>query len=193
MFRRSLRAHVLRSVLVGSTLVGSWLGMQAVHELGHVVGAGLTGGSISRVVLHPLTISRTDLAKNPHPAAVAWAGPLFGAAVPLLAWGAAAALRAPGAFVLRFFAGFCLIANGVYLAAGSLAGIGDAGQLLQHGAPAWSLWLVGLPAVVAGLRLWHRQSHHFGLGSEPDDVHPGVACGSGAACLLLVILGLLFP
>jgi predicted Zn-dependent protease len=48
-------------MLIGSTVVGSWLGMQAVHELGHVLGAWWTDGDVSRVVLHPLSISRTDL------------------------------------------------------------------------------------------------------------------------------------
>lgn len=65
-----------QTILIGSTLLGSWLGMQAVHELGHVAGAWLTGGRVERVVLHPLTISRTDLATNPHPLPVVWAGPV---------------------------------------------------------------------------------------------------------------------
>ena len=48
-----------QAILVVSTLLGSWLGMQAAHELGHVIGAFFTGGEIARVVLHPLTKSRT--------------------------------------------------------------------------------------------------------------------------------------
>src|SRR5262249_34871163 len=72
--------------LIVSTLVASWLGMQAVHELGHVLGAWLTGGRVARVVLHPLTISRTDLGHNPSPLAVVWAGPVFGALAPVLLW-----------------------------------------------------------------------------------------------------------
>ena len=67
--------RLLQIVLIGSTVVGSWLGMQAVHEAGHVLGAWLTGGRVARVVLHPLTISRTDLAENPWPLAVVWARP----------------------------------------------------------------------------------------------------------------------
>src|SRR5207244_4610135 len=96
-------------VLITSTVVGSWLGMQAVHESGHVLGAWLTGARVMRVVLHPLTISRTDLADNPHPLAVVWAGPVIGVLLPLFLWLGAAGLRMPGAFVLRFFAGFCLL------------------------------------------------------------------------------------
>jgi len=158
------RSPILRAVLISSTLLGSWLAMQAVHELGHVIGAAVSGGRVARVVLHPLTISRTDMAENPQPLVVAWAGPLGGIAMPLMLWLLSATLRLPGTFVLRFFAGFCLIANGVYLSAGAVAGIGDAGDLFRHGSPGWCLWLFGALTVPAGLWLWHRQGRHFGLG-----------------------------
>src|SRR4051794_7181530 len=95
-------------VLIVSTLLLSWLGMMAVHELGHVLGAWVTGGTVAKVILHPLTISRTDLAHNPHPLYVVWAGPVVGVVLPLLAWLIARAARWPEAYLLRFFAGFCL-------------------------------------------------------------------------------------
>src|SRR5262245_12677740 len=99
--------------------------MQMVHELGHILGAWLTGGRVERVVFHPMTISRTDLSDNPKPLIVVWAGPLLGVLLPMLMWGLAASMQMPGAFVLRFFAGFCLIANGAYIGGGSFGGIGD--------------------------------------------------------------------
>jgi len=40
-------------MFVLSLLALNWFGMMAVHELGHVLGAIATGGSIERVVLHP--------------------------------------------------------------------------------------------------------------------------------------------
>src|SRR5436305_1539520 len=98
-------------VLVVSTLANCWLGMQIVHECGHVLGAWATGGLVKKVVLRPWTLSRTDLASNPDPLVVAWAGPVFGAVVPLAVWLTVALARWPGAYWLRFFAGFCLIAN----------------------------------------------------------------------------------
>src|SRR5580698_1154821 len=97
--------RVHQVVLTFFTLLGSWLGMQDVHELGHVTAAWLTGGRVSKVVLYPLTISRTALAEDPHPLAVVWGGPLVGAALPLAFWLSARALRLQGDFVLRFFAG----------------------------------------------------------------------------------------
>src|SRR2546423_98584 len=122
-----------RELLIACTVLSSWLAMQAVHELGHVGGAWLTGGRVARVVLHPLTISRTDLAENPAPLAVVWAGPLFGNALPIIAWLTASAAKLPGNFLLRFFAGFCLVANGLYIGVGSFLQIGDCGEMLRHG------------------------------------------------------------
>src|SRR6266542_4386859 len=93
-------------VLIASTVLGSWLGMQVVHESGHVLGACITGGRVGRVVLYPLTFSRTDLVHNPSPLIVVWAGPVIGVVVPLLIWAVAATARLAGDFVLRYFAGF---------------------------------------------------------------------------------------
>jgi hypothetical protein len=176
-------------MLIGCTLLGSWLAMQAVHELGHVLGAWLTGGRVERVVLHPLTVSRTDLSYNPRPLVVAWAGPVVGSAAPLVIWAAALLGRLPGAFVLRFFAGVCLVANGLYLGVGSFNRIGDGGDLLRQGAALWQLWLFGAMTTPLGVLLWHRQGEHFGLGKAQGQVDRRVAWASLAACLLLLILG----
>jgi hypothetical protein len=177
-------------VLIVSTVVGSWLAMQAVHESGHAVGAWLTGGRVARVVWHPLTISRTDLADNPHPLAVAWAGPVCGIAVPLLLCAIAQAARLPGAFVLRFFAGFCLLANGLYIGLGSFGRVGDCGELLRHGSAPWQLWLFGTVTAPAGLWLWHRQGPHFGLGPAKGLVNCSVAWVTLMACVMLLAVGI---
>jgi hypothetical protein len=165
--------------------------MQAAHEFGHILGAWVTGGKVSRVVLHPLTISRTDLSHNPNPLVVVWAGPVVGAMVPLLAWVVAAASRQSGAFVLRFFAGFCLLANGLYISVGSFHRVGDCREMLGHGSEAWQLWLFGVVTAPAGLWLWHDQARHFGLGAAQGRVNSRVAYGSLVACVALLALGLL--
>ena len=163
--------------------------MQAIHESGHMLGAWLTGGRVTRVVLHPLTISRTDLGHNPNPLAVVWAGPVFGVVTPPLLWAVAAALRLPGAFVLRFFAGFCLLANGLYIGVGSFDGVGDCGEMLRHGSAIWQLWLFGALTAPVGLWLWHGQGAHFGLGTADGEVSRRVAYGSLVVCLALLALG----
>jgi hypothetical protein len=179
-----------QAILIVSTLLTSWLGMQAVHELGHVVGAWVSGGRVERVVLHPLAISRTDVSPNPDPLLVIWAGPLVGTLLPLLVWGIATAARVPGAFLLRIFAGFCCVANGVYIGVGSFWAIGDSGDMLRHGSAAWQLWLFGAAAVPIGLWLWHRQGKHFGLGTEADQVDLRTAIVCGVVCIGLIFLGL---
>jgi hypothetical protein len=180
-----------QGILILATLLGSWLGMQAIHEAGHVLGAWLTGGRVARVVLRPLTISRTDLADNPHPLIVVWAGPIFGVFAPLLLWAIAVWLRLPGAFLLRFFAGFCLLANGLYIGVGSFDRIGDCGEMLRHGSRPWHLWLFGILTAPPGLWLWHGQGPHFGLGLKARPVSRGCAWASLIACLALLALGFL--
>jgi hypothetical protein len=48
-------------VFAVSILALCWLGMMAVHELGHVLGAVVTGGTVERCVLHP-PLASTGLA-----------------------------------------------------------------------------------------------------------------------------------
>jgi len=156
----------------------------------HALGAWLTGGRVARVVLHPLTISRTDLANNPRPLFVAWAGPMFGVVFPLVLWAFAKSIRVPGAFVPRFFAGFCLLANGLYIGVGSFGHIGDCGEMLRHGSAAWQLWLFGAVTAPVGLWMWHGLGPDFGLGPAKRQVSGGIACGVLATCLALLILGL---
>ena len=176
--------------LIVSTLLGSWLGMQAVHELGHVAGAWLTGGRVERVVLHPLTISRTDLSLNPRPLVVVWAGPIIGVTLPVLLWGIVC--RFPVAFVVRFFAGFCLLANGLYVGVGSFDGVGDCGEMLRHGSECWHLWLFGAGTAPIGIWCWHGQGRHFGLGPASGRASRGVTIGVAAICIAMLLFGFVF-
>ncbi len=162
------------------TVVGfnAWTWMQAVHEIGHVVAAWLSGGHVTCLVWHIASISRTDVMPNPHPLFVCWSGPIAGCLLPCLAACAAGCTSRTDASAaneiliedaalsqcvtssivgqLHFFAGFCLLANGAYLSVGSIDRVGDAGDLLKLGSPHWTLWAVGCVAAVAGFYVWHR-------------------------------------
>ncbi len=153
-------------LLVGSYLPLCWLAMMAAHELGHVAAGWTTGGTVTKVVLHPLAISRTDVWPNPHPLVVVWAGPLLGSTLPLGIWLVLRFFRLPALYLARFLAGFCLIANGAYIGVGSFKQVGDAGEMIRHGTPAWILWAFGGVTFPAGLALWHRLGPHFGLGES---------------------------
>jgi hypothetical protein len=177
--------HVL---LIASTLALSWLTMQAVHELGHVAAAIVSGGRVAIVVLHPATISYTQLTSNPHPLFVAWMGPVLGVVLPFVAFVVARMLRLRGWYLFQFFAGFCFIANGAYLAFGSLNGIGDAGDILRHGSPAWLLWLFGATTIPVGLLMWNRLGPHFGFGVSAGQVDRATAYTMFALLVLIAVL-----
>jgi hypothetical protein len=181
--------HVQRSVLLVTTLVASWLGMQAAHELGHVLGAWLTGGSVIRVVLHPLALSRTDVAWNPRPLVVAWAGPVLGVLVPLLLWAASVLGQVSVRFLLRFFAGFCLVANGVYIGISAWTAVGDGDTMLRYGSSPWQLALFGVATAPVGLWLWHGQGRYFGLGSERREISASAMYVTLASCVALLVAG----
>lgn len=160
----------LRAIFAASFLALCWLAMMVVHEAGHVALALATGGTVTRVILHPWAISRTDVAPNPAPLAVAWGGPVLGTAVPLALWLLAGRYHSPRTGWWRFFAGFCAIANGLYLSVGVWDGVGDAGDLVRGGAPVWTLVAFGMGTVPWGLALWHGQSKYFGFGRESHPI-----------------------
>ncbi|MBB6428667.1 hypothetical protein [Algisphaera agarilytica] len=142
----------------------SWVGMMVVHELGHVIGGMLTGGTVQRVVLPVLGFSRTDVKPNPSPGIVVWAGPVIGVLLPLAMWGLS---RLPKLSyfepAMRFFAGFCLVANGAYIALGTFERVGDVDVMLSTGTPEWVLWLFGAITAPFGFFMWHGLGARFGL------------------------------
>jgi Peptidase M50B-like len=165
-----------------------WLLFQAVHELGHVTAAVATGGKVENVVLHPLAISRTDVVGSAHLALVVWAGPVVGVVVPLILWGVFKAAGLNWTYLVRFFAGCCLVANGAYLGVGSFGGVGDAGDLIRLGVPAWALWLFGAVTVPLGFYLWNGLGPSFGFGSARGKVDRGAVFVSCGLLVLVVVL-----
>lgn len=179
-------------LFVFSLLVISWLGMMATHELGHVVGAMISGGKIERVVVHPLTISRTDVSPNPTPLMVVWMGPIVGCMLPLMLGAFVPKQLVAFRNVAMFFAGFCLLANGAYIAIGSVDRVGDCGEMLKHGSPQWILVAFGVLAISAGMFVWHRLGSLKNFISDPQLVDPTMAYGSTLIATCLAGAGFLF-
>jgi hypothetical protein len=152
--RRAAGRGTATAFFVCAALV-AWYLMMLVHELGHVLGALVTGGRIAGVVWHPLEFSRTDLSQNPHPLPVVIAGPLLGSALPIVLWLASRVKWQDVAVLLRGFAGFCLVANGAYLASAIVMPVGDTQDLVRLGAPAWLVALPGVALLGFGLALWN--------------------------------------
>ena len=174
-------------ILIGTFIGFSWLAMQAVHELGHILGGIAGGGTIARVVLYPTTFSQTEVFPNPHPLLEVWAGAVVGAFLPLAVFLIASKFKSRGLYLFRFFAGFCLIANGFYLGLGAFQGIADAQELLMYGAQRWQLILFGLVTAPIGLYLWNGQGANFGLGEAQGEVDRRATIVS--LCLFLAVVG----
>ncbi|MEM9942666.1 MAG: hypothetical protein AAF939_13970 [Planctomycetota bacterium] len=177
-------------LFIVSVLALSWFAMMAIHELGHIAGAIATGGTVQKVVLHPLTISRTDVSPNPSPLVVVWLGPIIGSVLPIIICG-----LIPKRFPLVrntaiFFAGFCLVANGAYIAIGSFEQIGDCGVMLRAGSPQWTLILFGAFTIPIGILLWHRLGSVQEFLSDSNRVDPGFTYTVLGA--LIVTVGLEF-
>ena len=159
-------------------LLLSWLLMQVVHEAGHVIAAWMSGGVVENVILHPLQISRTDFAINPKPLLVVWSGPVLGCLFPILLSGFFRIKENSYRYLLDGFTGFCLVANGIYLAAGAFDSFGDGGDILRYGGTRIQLIIFGLIGVPSGLFLWHTVSTHFGFGDRKGMVENShcIAC-----------------
>ena len=165
-------------LLIVSILGLSWLGMMAVHEFGHCLHAWMSGGNVSKVVLHPLVISRTDLFRNPHPLFVAWGGAVIGTLVPFALFVVVAMCRFSLTYIFRFFAGFCLIINGIYIAEDSIFKAGDGGDMIRYGTPQWVLIAFGIVTISLGIYLWNGLGPYFGFTKSEDKVNTRVALGA---------------
>ncbi|MBI9018538.1 MAG: hypothetical protein JEZ07_14895 [Phycisphaerae bacterium] len=143
-------SKVIKLILI---LVIYWYVMMAVHELGHVAGSWVTGGQVDRVVFGLLKLSRTDLICNPHPLIVAWSGFAGGVVFPGIIYLLWRVFKIPGLnFIFGLFC-FCLIVNGVYMAADAFYKSADGKSIIQHGGNMWQLLVVGIFLTAFGLWL----------------------------------------
>ncbi|GAA4460004.1 hypothetical protein [Novipirellula rosea] len=116
-------------------LIASWVVMTTTHEVGHLIGGWLGGGTLQHAELRPWHLPHSHFAPDPHPLLTLWSGPFVGAVVPLLV---AIAIGKPSVW---FIANFCVLANGVYLAVAWFTGdpFLDTPRLLAAGASPLSI------------------------------------------------------
>ena len=157
----------VRLILAIVILYASWLGMMTVHEAGHVMHANISGGDVRSVSVPLLGFSQTIVDPNPREIFVVWGGPVWGATLPVVACGIVRMVRKRVPAVLRFFAGFCLLANGVYIGIGWMWRAGDTGEMLRLGTPLWIMITFGVACVIGGLAMWHTLGRVSGFFLPP--------------------------
>ena len=145
--------RLIYSVVV---LYFSWLGMMLVHECGHMLHAWLSGGHIVSVSIPLIGFSQTIVSPDPKELFVVWGGPIWGVVIPLLACGIVRLIRRRIPQAFKFFAGFCLIANGLYIGMGPVLRAGDSRDMLRLDTPPWLMVGFGTLCLFGGLSFWHR-------------------------------------
>jgi hypothetical protein len=166
--------------------------MQVAHELGHVISTLVSGGQVEKVVLHPLTFSRTDVSSNPHPIVQVWGGPVVGVILPMATLAIAYWIRTNFLLLFRFFAGFCCIANGVYIGFGPNSIWLDTQVMFSLGCERWQLMLFGLPMLVLGLYFLNGTGKIFGLGVPGGKVNIKFVWASTILFVSVTVLELIF-
>lgn len=129
-FVRYLRLSLL--LLVG------WTTMVLTHEIGHILGGWLGGGSLRDYEIRPWRLPHSFFSPDPRPLLTLWAGPVLGVVFPcMFAFVLGRVLKFSQLDWVWFVANFCLLANGVYLAAAWVSGdhLLDTSRLLQAGSP----------------------------------------------------------
>jgi len=149
----SIRSFAGKILYFAVVLITAWCVMLLAHEAGHLLGGYLSGATLREFELRPWKLPYSLHNPNPHPLITLWAGPVLGVVGPLLVlaiWSTA---------VTRLIAGFCLLANGVYLAVGGLTGdrFLDTAQLLEAGASPLAIGLYCLITCGGGYLVFRRE------------------------------------
>jgi hypothetical protein len=135
-----------------------------------VLAAWATGGTVQSFHLHPFTTSYTTIHPDPSPFLTHAAGVILAPLAGLLC--IAVAQRLEGAYIVPLYTtGVAAFAtSGIYLAVGAWAGVGDARTLIDLGAPALGLMLIGAGLIAVAVRFAPRVVSRLGL--SPSDSLP---------------------
>ncbi len=175
-----------------AVLIWAWLLTLWTHELGHVIGALLTGSTVQRVVLHPFAFSRTDVHPVHSPLVVVWAGPIGGCVIGALVSLLLAALRRQMLTAALLTGGICWLVNAVYIGVGAAVPIADARALVDFGSPRWMLAAFGLVAGIPGYFLVRNGIARLRIHLEADGRFSMESAVVAVGACALAAAGLIF-
>lgn len=127
-------------------LIVSWCLMTMTHELGHIIGGGICGGTLTDFDLLPWHLPYSIFEPDPMPLVTLWSGPILGIAVPVVI-----AIIAKRDWTW-FVADFCIVANGFYIGTAWFSNdrFLDTPKLLKHGAQPVTILLFVLVTIGFG-------------------------------------------
>lgn len=161
----------------------------AIHELGHALALWTTGGSVTRITLHPFSWSYTYYGSPPTcPLLTAWAGVLFSSSLGLLLLIVIRPRRGAWTVPLALMGLCTLMVNGLYLIMDSvfLAG-GDATTIIAHGTPRAVVLVIGVGLAALGLVVGYLLLPRLGL-TATDGVVSRVAVLEGGVGPYLIAM-----
>lgn len=165
-----------RVLTLAALLLAAWCVMTVTHELGHIVGGWIGGGTLRDFEWRPWRLPHSQFQPDPFPRLTLWAGPIVGVAAPLFA---AAMIRQLWA---AFLGDFCLLANGVYLALAWITGdaLLDTARLLEHGASRLSIAAYCVGTITLGYTRFRKDCQLL-LDGAPLRTRTPVISGNGNA------------
>lgn len=142
----------IRTVRFAILLAASWIAMTFLHETGHILGGWCCGGTLTSADLIPWHLPYSIFDPDPHPLVTLWCGPVLGVVIPV---GLAMVINREW---MWFMANFCVLTNGVYLAAAWFSGDRylDTPKLLEHGANPVTIGIYCLVTISVGYVRFRR-------------------------------------
>lgn len=155
-------------------LLIAWCVMTLTHELGHVTAGWAGGGQLVMAELRPWRLPYSLHQPDPHPLVTLWGGPILGVVLPTLM---ACAVRRNWVWLI---AGFCLLANGTYLAVAWFSDDAqlDTQKLLHAGAAGWMIWGYSAVCIGAGYGMFRRSVRSV-MTPQPGNTLGEASAGNG--------------
>jgi hypothetical protein len=190
---RSSEVEATRSALIATALLfGSFAFAYNVvvvlHEIGHVVGAWLTGGQTHSLVVHPFSTSSVEVNPDPRPLVTHIAGILAPPLVGLALFRGLRPFLSPALLPLLLVPSIAWASSGLYLLVGAALQAGDALVLMQQGVPRTLLFAAGVACVPVSAHLAQRLFPLLGLDRGSPPARRVVVLGGGVGTYLLAIV-----
>ena len=192
MLTKDQRELLKAALLFSGVFVFGLLVAVALHEFGHALAIGMTGGTIRRIVLHPFSVSSVtyDSLYGEYRIWHAWGGVGFSCLAGLMIVGTTLSLRLMRHLPFSMAGMITLAANGFYLTVGGLFPMmgGDPARLIQLGVPKTGIIILGLFLFLLSACLFLYFLPMFGVRRQDSISRRLLIFGGGTSPYLMGVL-----